>query len=131
MSPVAFVLYQASIYLSVVLHKSQIEIGQVLWIPPFGWEIGFFFWGWVTDRYSQGGASTARLRSQILLLMLLSAPLAFVPLTQSYPLTLCLCIERARNGPSACCRPHGEEQRRRDKLQRHSRLPPTRRTMHP
>ena len=90
MSPVPFVLYQASIYLSVVLHKSQIEIGQVLWIPPLGWEIGFFFWGWVTDRYAQGGASIPRLRSQILLLMLLSTPLAFVPLTQSYPLTLAL-----------------------------------------
>src|SRR5262249_52813411 len=48
-SPMAFVLYQASIYLSVVWHKSQLQIGHVLWIPPLAWEIGFFFWGWVTD----------------------------------------------------------------------------------
>src|SRR5260370_11975729 len=43
MSPVPLVLYQASIYLSVVLHKSQIAIRQFLWIPPFGWEFLYFF----------------------------------------------------------------------------------------
>jgi ACS family hexuronate transporter-like MFS transporter len=39
--PLAFVLYQSSLYLSAVLHKSQVEIGNILWIPPLGWEIGF------------------------------------------------------------------------------------------
>src|SRR5260370_20216361 len=51
-TPLGFVLYQSSIYLSAVMHKSQVEIGHVLWIPPLGWEAGFFFWGWVTDRFT-------------------------------------------------------------------------------
>src|SRR5262249_31448221 len=45
--PAAFVLYQSSLYLSAAMHKSQLEIGHVLWIPPLGWETGYFFWGWV------------------------------------------------------------------------------------
>ena len=32
--PIGFVLYQASLYLSAVLHQSQTQIGKVLWVPP-------------------------------------------------------------------------------------------------
>jgi ACS family hexuronate transporter-like MFS transporter len=89
-SPFAFVGYEASIYLSVVLHKSQLQIGHVLWIPPLGSEIGFFFWGWAMDRFARGGASIPGLRRQFLLLMVLSLPLAAVPRVNSYPITLAL-----------------------------------------
>jgi MFS transporter, ACS family, hexuronate transporter len=87
-SPIAFVLYQASIYLSAAFHKSQIEIGHVLWIPPLGWELGYIFWGWATDRFAQGGASLPALRRQFLLVAVLSLPLAAVPRIGSYPITL-------------------------------------------
>ncbi len=80
--PSGFVLYQASIYLTAVFSKSQMEIGKVLWIPPLGWEIGYFFWGWAMDRFS--GA----MRQQFLALMLLSLPLALIPHVHSYGLTL-------------------------------------------
>ncbi len=23
----------------------------MLWIPPLGWEVGYFFWGWISDRF--------------------------------------------------------------------------------
>ncbi len=82
--PSGFVLYQASIYLTAAFSKSQVEIGKVLWIPPLGWEIGYFFWGWAMDRFS--GA----MRRQFLLLMLLSTPLALIPYTPSYGLTLAM-----------------------------------------
>ncbi|HTB14788.1 MAG TPA: MFS transporter [Bryobacteraceae bacterium] len=82
--PSAFVLYQASIYLTAVFAKSQIQIGKVLWIPPLGWEIGYFFWGWALDRFS--GA----MRRQFLILMVLSTPLALIPYLSSYGLTLAM-----------------------------------------
>jgi ACS family hexuronate transporter-like MFS transporter len=88
--PTAFVLYQASIYLSAVMHKSQIEIGRVLWIPPLGWELGYFFWGWVTDRFAHAGASISSMRRQFFLLMWLSLPLAFIPRIESFPVTLAM-----------------------------------------
>jgi MFS transporter, ACS family, hexuronate transporter len=82
--PSGFVLYQASIYLSAVFSKSQLEIGKVLWIPPLGWEIGYFFWGWAMDRFP--GA----MRRQFFWLMLLSTPLALIPYVSSYGLTLAM-----------------------------------------
>jgi ACS family hexuronate transporter-like MFS transporter len=90
LSPLAFVLYEAPVYLSAVYHKSQLEIGHILWIPPLGWEIGFFFWGWINDRFAQRGASIPALRRQFLLLMLLSLPLAAVPHIASYPITVAM-----------------------------------------
>jgi ACS family hexuronate transporter-like MFS transporter len=48
--PLAFVLYSASLYLAHPLGGSQRFIGKVLWIPPLGWETGYFFWGWMCDR---------------------------------------------------------------------------------
>ncbi|MGH9723031.1 MAG: MFS transporter, partial [Bryobacteraceae bacterium] len=44
--PLGFVMYGASLYLNRALGASQAEIGKVLWIPPLGWEIGYFTWGW-------------------------------------------------------------------------------------
>ena len=82
--PSGFVLYQASIYLTAVFSKSQVEIGKVLWIPPLGWEIGYFFWGWAMDRFSHA------MQRQFLILMLLSTPLALVPYVTSYGLTLAM-----------------------------------------
>lgn len=26
----------------------------MLWIPPLGWECGYFFWGWLADRLARG-----------------------------------------------------------------------------
>jgi ACS family hexuronate transporter-like MFS transporter len=88
--PLAFVLYESSLYLGAVLHKSQVQIGSVLWIPPLGWEIGFFFWGWVNERFSRSSASPYAMRRQFALMMLLSLPLAAVPHVDSYPIVLAL-----------------------------------------
>jgi ACS family hexuronate transporter-like MFS transporter len=48
--PLALVIYVAALYLNRVLGASQAMIGKVLWIPPLGWEAGYFFWGWLSDR---------------------------------------------------------------------------------
>ena len=82
--PSGFVLYQSSIFLTATFAKSQLEIGKVLWIPPLGWEIGYFFRGWMMDRFSSS------MRTQFLILMLLSTPLALIPQLHNYALTLAM-----------------------------------------
>jgi ACS family hexuronate transporter-like MFS transporter len=53
--PLGFVIYSASLYLGNGLGRSQEFIGKVLWIPPLGWEAGYFLWGWMADRAFRGG----------------------------------------------------------------------------
>lgn len=86
--PLAFVLYGSALYLGHVLGKSQVEIGHVLWIPPLGWEAGYFFWGWITDRFAAHGTSVRLVRRLMLVLTAVGLPLAFTTLNQSFPLTL-------------------------------------------
>jgi ACS family hexuronate transporter-like MFS transporter len=86
--PLGFVLYQASIYLSVVLHQTQATINLVLWIPPLGWEAGYFFWGWVADRLTSAGSSIPAMRLLFVLLTLLSLPIALIPRLGSLRVTL-------------------------------------------
>ena len=71
--PLGFVLYSASLYLSARFGLSQADLGKVLWIPPLGWECGYFFWGWLLDR--MGPASVRRI---LRISMWLSLPLFIV-----------------------------------------------------
>jgi MFS transporter, ACS family, hexuronate transporter len=92
-SPLGFVLYQSSLYLNSVLHKSQLEIGYVLWIPPLCWEAGFFFWGWMTDRFAQTSTWRTRFRWLFFAQVLLILPLAAIPYVHSFAMTIgMLCL---------------------------------------
>lgn len=75
--PLSFVLYGSAIYLGRVRGLDQATIGALLWIPPLGWEIGYFVWGWVADKF--GPLRGARSRVLFALLATLSLPLAFAP----------------------------------------------------
>lgn len=86
--PLAFVLYGSSIYLGKGLGLSQSTIGKLLWIPPLGWEIGYFFWGWVVDRL--GLRESGRFRGIFILLTVLSLPLMAAPYTASLPAAMAL-----------------------------------------
>jgi ACS family hexuronate transporter-like MFS transporter len=77
--PLGFVIYISSLYLSRVLGKTQAEIGAVLWLPPVGWEIGYFFWGWITDRTLQRTNPRRAYRLLFGSALILSLPLASVP----------------------------------------------------
>jgi ACS family hexuronate transporter-like MFS transporter len=83
--PIGFIIYGTSIYLSQRWGASQADIGEVLWIPPLGWEIGYFFWGWLSDRMVKRAANPiAAFRKLFTAAMLLSLPLAFAPRLPAY-----------------------------------------------
>jgi ACS family hexuronate transporter-like MFS transporter len=86
--PLAFVLYQSALYLNRAMGASQSDVGKVLWIPPLGWEVGYFIWGWITDRAVVRWQHFRAYRRLFTAAMLLSLPLALTPRLTSYPLVL-------------------------------------------
>ena len=44
-------LYFCPLYLNRALGLSQAKIGAVIWIPAVCWEFGYYFWGWICDRW--------------------------------------------------------------------------------
>ena len=87
--PIGFIIYGSSIYLSQRWGASQADLGKVLWIPPLGWEIGYFFWGWLSDRNLRSARDPiGAFRRMFTVATLLSLPLAFAPRLPSYSLTL-------------------------------------------
>ena len=82
--PIAFVIYGAAIYLHQALGADQEKIGKLLWLPPLGWEIGYFVWGWVADRAAaRGGSRLNTLRRSMGAAAALGLPLAAIPLLDS------------------------------------------------
>jgi ACS family hexuronate transporter-like MFS transporter len=87
--PLALVIYAAALYLNRALGASQALVGKVLWIPPLGWEIGYFFWGWLSDRTPRSAeGKLGLLRRLMTATTALSLPLALVPRAGSLPLAL-------------------------------------------
>jgi len=80
--PLGFILYDSSLYLHARFQWSQTTLGEVLWIPPFGWEVGYFFWGALLDRLGP------RFRGLMLASLILSLPLAFLHSLDSPALVL-------------------------------------------
>jgi ACS family hexuronate transporter-like MFS transporter len=75
--PLGFILYGSSLYLNRALGLSQAMIGWLLWIPPFGWEVGYFFWGWIMDRtLARSDAPIFVYRRMLGILTVLTVPLA-------------------------------------------------------
>jgi ACS family hexuronate transporter-like MFS transporter len=88
--PIAFVIYAAALYLNSSFGASQSLIGKLLWIPPLGWEIGYFFWGWLLDRLPRSHEGRiGGLRRLLTAATLLSLPLALAPWVHSLPLVMC------------------------------------------
>ena len=82
--PLAFILYYSAKFLTVAFGMSQGDLGGVLWIPPLGWEVGYFFWGWVSDRAHRSSRDPLTVeRKLFLILAALSLPLAAVPFCHS------------------------------------------------
>jgi ACS family hexuronate transporter-like MFS transporter len=75
------------LYLSRGLGVSQAELGALLWMPPAAWGVGYFFWGWATDRYA---ATNSRPIGMFLLLTALSATFGLAPYAGSVAITMAL-----------------------------------------
>jgi ACS family hexuronate transporter-like MFS transporter len=84
--PLAFVLYSSAIFLSKARGLSQTQLGWLLWIPPLGWEVGYFFWGWISDSFRRPGHVSYRTLFQ--LLTICSIPLAFAGSIGALPLLM-------------------------------------------
>jgi ACS family hexuronate transporter-like MFS transporter len=78
--PLAFCLYAAPLFLSRAMGLSQASLGKLLWLPAAGWEVGYFFWGWIVDRIPPVRSRFAPL---MVGLALCSLPLAALWKTQS------------------------------------------------
>lgn len=79
--------YLSPLYLSRALGLTQGEIGKYFWIPFVGWEIGYFFWAWVSDRFAANEDRPARI---FLLLTILATPSAFITFTDSWVVVIAL-----------------------------------------
>ncbi|WP_394823573.1 MFS transporter [Pendulispora albinea] len=84
--PIGFVTYAAPIYLSRALHLDQATLGHVLWIPPLGWEVGYFFWGYYIDRTRKSARKD--FVPFFAMLALLGLPLAAIPMLHDAGLVL-------------------------------------------
>lgn len=78
----------SALYLNRALGLSQAELGRVLWIPFVGWEAGYFFWGWVADRYV--AADAGRTKQVFVLLSLLALPSLYVTRAGSWQVVMAL-----------------------------------------
>ena len=85
--PVGAITYMTPLYLSRAFGLTPAQLGFVLWIPPAGLEAGYFFWGWVADRYERASPRPVWL---ILLMALLVLPLMAVHWFNSAPMAIAL-----------------------------------------
>jgi len=81
------VSYMSPLYLSRAFHLSQAKLGAVIWIPLVGWEAGYFFWGWIADKFVTRGYRPTKL---FFLLSALALPTALVTEIDSWPVVLAL-----------------------------------------
>ncbi len=81
------VSYLSPLYLSRAFHLSQAQLGKILWIPLVGWEAGYFFWGWIADKFVTRGHRPTGL---FMMLAVLALPTALVTRIDSWPIVLAL-----------------------------------------
>lgn len=68
------------IYLNRVLGLTQSQLGMILWIPAVCWEFGYYFWGWIADRYVRDNPRPVGL---YVFFTILALPLSLVTRTRS------------------------------------------------
>jgi ACS family hexuronate transporter-like MFS transporter len=90
--PLGFVLYGAPIHFARGLGLTQSTIGHVLWLPPLGWEVGYFFWGFMLDRAARRGGVRDRFERQLRVLVVLALPFAATPFVSSLTGVLALMV---------------------------------------
>jgi ACS family hexuronate transporter-like MFS transporter len=64
------ILYLCPLYLNRVSGLTQKQLGEVLWIPAVCWELGYYFWGWIADRFVRDEARPIKLYAVLAILAL-------------------------------------------------------------
>ena len=85
--PVGAISYLSALYLSRAFGMTTKQLGSVLWIPPVGLELGYFFWGWISDRYLP---SHPRPKWLLAIMAILCLPLAAITWFHSIPIAIAL-----------------------------------------
>ena len=75
------------IYLNRELGVAQADLRGILWMPPLAWGSGYFFWGWIADRFASNNPRPVGL---FLLLTVCSLALGVAPLFASVPAAIAL-----------------------------------------
>lgn len=78
------ILTLLALYMSQGLGVSQADLRTLLLAPPLAWGLGYFFWGWVADRYAYDNPRPTGL---FLLLTVCALPLGAVTWTTSIAIT--------------------------------------------
>jgi MFS transporter, ACS family, aldohexuronate transporter len=81
------ILTLLSLYLNSGLGVSQKEIGNLLFMPPLAWGFGYFFWGWISDRFAKDNRRPTGL---FVLLTVLSLVLGATTWTTSVAITIAI-----------------------------------------
>jgi len=85
--PVGAIIYMTPLYLARAFGLTPAQLGFVLWIPPAGLEAGYFFWGWIADRYERASPRPVWL---IVTMALLVLPLSAVHFFNSPTIAIAL-----------------------------------------
>jgi ACS family hexuronate transporter-like MFS transporter len=75
------------IYLNRELGVAQSDLRSILWMPPLAWGAGYFFWGWIADRFATNDPRPIGLFG---LLTVCSLALGLAPLFASVPAAIAL-----------------------------------------
>jgi ACS family hexuronate transporter-like MFS transporter len=75
------------LYLNRAMGVSQADLRNIIWIPPLAWGIGYFFWGWVADRYAAGNRRPV---GMFAMLTVFALAFGFTPWTSSVVIALSL-----------------------------------------
>jgi len=84
------VAYLSPLYLNRALGLTQAQVANVVWIPMIGWEAGYFFWGWIADRYLSDMADRRKPARIFVLLTILALPSLLITQTNSLPAVIAL-----------------------------------------
>ena len=84
------VAYLSPLYLNRALGLGQAQIAKVVWIPMVGWEAGYFFWGWIADKYLTEMSDRRKPAYIFVLLTILALPSLLITQTQSLSIVLAL-----------------------------------------
>ena len=75
------------IYLNRELGVAQSDLRSILWMPPLAWGAGYFFWGWIADRFATNDPRPIGLFG---LLTVCSLALGIAPMFASVPAAIAL-----------------------------------------